>query len=101
MSASDGQRVYSEVREAVLSGGKVTLSFSGVSRMTTAFLNAAVGQLYGEFPERTIRKHLGPPTDYEEWHLARLKMVVDRAKEFFDDKAHVQSVFEQNTSNRR
>ena len=101
VSASDGQKVYNEVRSVVISDNKVTLSFSGVSRMTTAFLNAAVGQLYGEFSAKKIKRHLGPPVDYEDWHLSRLKMVVDRAKEFFDDEKHVKSVFEHNTGHRR
>ncbi|MER8437823.1 STAS-like domain-containing protein [Mesorhizobium sp. M1312] len=83
VSTSDGQKVYEVVQRHVASGDRVTLSFSGISRMTTAFLNAAVGQLYNEFPEEHIRKHLAPPIDAEPWHLTRLKLVVDRAKIFF------------------
>lgn len=98
VSASDGQKVYNHVREAVVSRDAVVLSFSGVSRMTTAFLNAAVGQLYGEFSEAEIRRRLAPPQDYEPWHLSRLKMVVDRAKDYFNDKENVEKAFEQNTS---
>jgi hypothetical protein len=98
VSASDGQKVYAKVREAVVARDAVILSFSGVSRMTTAFLNAAVGQLYGEFTEDVIRQRLAPPQDYEPWHLSRLKMVVDRAKDYFNDKDIVEKAFEQNTS---
>lgn len=65
--------------------------------MTTAFLNAAVGQLYGEFSETYIRRHLAPPVDAESWHLARLQLVVDRAKEFFKDQKKVQSAFQAST----
>ncbi|MBB3590879.1 hypothetical protein FHX08_001223 [Rhizobium sp. BK529] len=54
--------------------------------MTTAFLNAAVGQLYGEFPPEEIRKKMLAPVDAEAWHLARLKMVNDRAKQYFSNK---------------
>lgn len=85
VSALDGQKVYAEIQKAVASGDRVILSFSGVTRMTTAFLNAAVGQLYGEFPEDRIRQQLAPPVDFEPWHLQRLKLVVDRAKLFFKD----------------
>ncbi|WP_349437419.1 STAS-like domain-containing protein [Pararhizobium sp. A13] len=97
VSASDGQRVYDVVRRSVSSGDRVILSFSGVTRMTTAFLNAAVGQLYGEFPESRIRERLGPPIEYEPWHLSRLKMVVDRAKLYFSDKEKIERILEENT----
>jgi len=52
--------------------------------MTSAFLNAAVGQLYGEFNEDVIREHLSV-IDAEGDQLVLLKRVVDRAKEFFRD----------------
>ncbi|MEW2914206.1 STAS-like domain-containing protein [Leisingera sp. JC11] len=89
VAADDGQKVYSEVQNVVQRGDRAVLSFSGVTRMTTAFLNAAVGQLYGEFPEATIRRHLAPPVDFEDWHLRRLKLVVDRAKQYFANEAEV------------
>lgn len=83
VSAIDGQRVYSALREVVASGDRAQLSFSGITRLTTAFLNAAVGQLYGEFTEEIIRSRLAPPVDAEAWQLNRLKLVVDRAKAYF------------------
>lgn len=97
VSASDGQKVYEHVRREVIAKNLVILSFSGITRMTTAFLNAAVGQLYGEFSEVVVRQRLGPPRDFEPWHLARLKMVVDRAKDYFSDKERVERIFEENS----
>src|SRR5690554_1613932 len=73
VSASDGHRVYGEIAKHVAAGDRVVLSFSGITRMTTAFLNAAVGQLYSEFSEQDIRARLAPPIDAEPWHLTRLK----------------------------
>jgi hypothetical protein len=92
VSALDGQRVYERVSRAVAEGNRVVLSFSGVTRMTTAFLNAAVGQLYGEFSEEIIRERLAPPIDYEPWHLSRLKLVVDRAKVYFRDIGRAEKI---------
>lgn len=100
VSASDGQRVYKEVQKAVADGDRVVLSFSGITRMTTAFLNAAVGQLYGEFSEEVIRQRLAPPVDFEGWHLSRLKLVVDRAKAFFKDVERVNKAFEDNSGSK-
>lgn len=96
MSAIDGQKVYEEVYKVVKSGNKATLSFSGITRMTTAFLNAAVGQLYGEFSEEEVRQRLAPPVDFEPWHLNRLKLVVDRAKIYFKDPDLIENVLNGN-----
>lgn len=93
VAATDGQRVHQEIYDEIKDGNRVEISFFGVTRMTTAFLNAAVGQLYGEFEEGDIKKHLAPPVDFEEWHLRRLKMVVDRAKAYFTDRDSVEKAF--------
>ncbi|WP_172745781.1 STAS-like domain-containing protein [Neorhizobium sp. T7_12] len=86
VTSEDGQRVYLALYDAFNAGKRVKLSFSGVTRMTTAFLNAAVGQLYGEFSEADIRSKMLPPLDAESWHLVRLKLVIDRAKQYFSNK---------------
>jgi hypothetical protein len=93
VSADDGNKVHSAVYDEIKKGNRVKISFSGVTRMTTAFLNAAIGQLYGEFTEIDIRKHLAPPVDAEPWQLNRLKLVVDRAKEYFASPTALRSAF--------
>lgn len=96
VAASDGQRVHEEIYEIIRNGDRVELSFEGVSRITTAFLNAAVGQLYGEFSETQLRQHLAPPIDADDWHLSRLKLVIDRAKEYFRDAQKVERILKDN-----
>mgnify|MGYP003749457145 CR=1 FL=1 len=86
VAASDGQKVYARLSRELDAGNRVVLSFDGVTRMTTAFLNAAVGQAYGEYSEQQIKNQLGAPVDYEEWHIKRLRMVTKRAKNFFINK---------------
>lgn len=83
VAASDGNKVHDEILAALNRGNKVAISFQNVTRMTTAFLNAAVGQLYGEFSEDHLKENLLPPVHADAWHLNRLKLVVDRAKTFF------------------
>lgn len=97
VAAADGQKVYSAISAAVDRGDRVILSFSGVTRITTAFLNAAVGQLYGEYSEAEIRMRLAPPVDVEPWQLARLQMVVERAKAFFQDEVKISELFSENS----
>jgi len=60
------------------------LSFHNVSTLTSAFLNAAIGQLYGEFSEEQIRALL-KVQDMQSDDLALLKRVVETAKEYFKD----------------
>jgi len=93
VAAADGNKVHDAIKAEIDRGSRVTLSFSGVTRMTTAFLNAAIGQLYGEFSETQIRQYLAPPTDVENWHLNRLKLVVNRAKKFFANPRVVKEAF--------
>ncbi|QNR63107.1 STAS-like domain-containing protein [Rhodobacter capsulatus] len=96
VAASDGQKVYRALHEVIERGGRAEISFFGVTRMTTAFLNAAVGQLYGEFDEATLKSRLASPVDFEDWHLRRLKLVVDRAKLYFSDRERVEAVYRDN-----
>lgn len=86
VSASDGQMVYAALSKELDAGNRVVLSFEGVTRMTTAFLNAAVGQAYGEYSEQKIRNLFGNPINYQDWHIKRLRMVTKRAKQFFANK---------------
>jgi hypothetical protein len=50
----DGQRVHDKIAPLLRQGTKVQLSFAGINMVITAFLNAAIGQLYGEFPEDKV-----------------------------------------------
>jgi hypothetical protein len=84
VASDDGEKVHARIGSAFRSGRSVRLSFRGVTDLTSAFLNVAVGQLYGEFTEEEIRAKLSV-TDASPDDLELLKRVVDRAKEFFKD----------------
>jgi len=49
IASDDGEKVHDAIVAALRNGKKVRLSFEGVEDLTSAFLNTAVGQLYGEF----------------------------------------------------
>ena len=53
VASNDGQKVYDRIAAALKADQHVALSFHEVTTLTDAFLNAAVGQLYGTFSERT------------------------------------------------
>ncbi len=84
VASDDGQKVYRRLAAALKEGIYVTLSFRNVTILTSAFLNAAVGQLYGKFNEEKIRGLL-KVEDMENDDLALLKRVVDTAKQYFKD----------------
>ena len=68
----------------------MTVSFLNVTSLTSAFLNAAIGQHYGSFSENEIRSKI-KVTDLEPDDRALLKRVVDTAKEYFKDPQRFKS----------
>ena len=60
--------------------------------MTPAFLNAAIGQLYGTLTEKQIRSHLRVE-DIEPQDAVLLKRVVETAKSYFQDRHRFDQVF--------
>jgi hypothetical protein len=84
VASDDGQKVHDRIAAAMKEGQGVTVSFLNVTSLTSAFLNAAIGQLYGSFSENEIRSKL-KVADLEPDDRELLKRVVDTAKEYFKD----------------
>jgi len=84
VSAEDGQRIHDKIAPLLREGKKVALSFEQVDTLISAFLNAAIGQLYGEFPEERIRDLLSV-RDMEQDDLVVLQRVVENAKAYFKE----------------
>ena len=84
VASDDGQKVYDRIAVALKNGRSVTASFLNVTGMTSAFLNAAIGQLYGSFSEAQIRSLL-KVQDMQPDDMALLKRVVETAKQYFKD----------------
>ena len=84
VSSSDGQKVYGMLATVLKENRNILLSFDNVTILTSAFLHAAVGQLYGQFSEEKIRSSL-KVVDMSSDDLVLLKYVVDTAKQYFKD----------------
>jgi hypothetical protein len=84
VSSADGQLVYDKLVPLLREGRKVTISFAQVETLISAFLNTAIGQLYGEFKEERIRELLSV-RDMAPEDVALLKRVVENAKAYFRD----------------
>lgn len=84
MASSDGNKVCNRIARVLTKGGRATLSFRSVTTLTSAFLNAAIGQLYGKFGSDETRDRL-KVTNLEDEDAAMLLRVVDTAKQYFAD----------------
>ncbi len=80
VSSADGQLVYDKLAPLLREGRKVAISFAQVETLISAFLNNAIGQLYGEFTEERV---------------ALLKRVIENAKAYFRDPERFKQVTEQ------
>lgn len=85
VSSDDGQKVHDKVAPLLRERKAVSLSFEKMETVISAFLNAAIGQLYGEFSEDVIRELLNV-RDMSPEDLALLKRVVDNAKLYFKNR---------------
>ena len=83
VAACDGQKVHDRIADDFRKNRKVELSFAETDELTPAFLNAAVGQLYGTFPAELIEKTLSF-TDLDPEDEAVIKRVMERAKSYFE-----------------
>ncbi len=96
VASDDGQKVYDRLQAAIGAEKKTVLSFRNVSVLTPAFLNAAIGRLYGEFDENKIKELLEvqemSPEDRE-----LLRRVVENAKVYFRDPERFKRVLREET----
>lgn len=79
ISAIDGDTVYEKIVFAFSQEEQITLDFEGIELTITAFLNSAIGKLYGSYDNEVIKNNL-KIVNFSEDELPLLKLVVDRAK---------------------
>ena len=94
VASSDGQKICDHLTATLKADRSITLSFRNVTALTAAFLNAAIGQLYGIFSEEQIRSRL-KVVDVQPGDLALLKRVVDTAKLYFEDPQRFNRVIQE------
>lgn len=78
----DGDKVFKVIQKALGENKKALISFKNIEKLTTAFLNNAIGKLYGEFEESKLKDSLSVE-DISESGKVRLKRVVTNAKNYF------------------
>lgn len=87
VSTESGTLVFKQLEEALTKGDMVVLDFNGIELMTTAFLNAAIGQLYSTHSSEQLNRLLKLENVADDDRIL-FKKVVTRAKEYFSNKSH-------------
>lgn len=78
----DGQAVFNVIRQEILNGIQLEISFEGIELIISAFLNVAIGQLYGEFSEEKIDNEISY-AHLEEDDKELLNLVIANAKRYY------------------
>ena len=82
VSMTDGERVYGKILPLLEKGVRVNLSFDRVKIIISAFLNAAIGQLYGKFSYDLV-DDLVSCSDLESDDQDLLQRVIENAKLYY------------------
>lgn len=85
VSTEEGELLFSKIEDAFSKEYQVTLDFDNIEIIVSTFLNASIGQLYGKFTTEYIQNNLSLKNMSDD-DLDILKLVTDRAKEYFQDK---------------
>lgn len=85
VSTDNGDAVYRKIVKVLNDGHEVILDFKGISMMTTAFLNATIGQLYSSYTSEQLNKSLKLLNVADDDKIL-FKKVIDRAKQYFANK---------------
>lgn len=84
VAAEDGEQIFKKISQAIKEERKVVISFLNVEILTSAFLNSAIGQLYGSFDEKLLKNSLEVDNIDDDDKLL-LKRVVETAKAYYKD----------------
>ena len=87
VTTDNGNKVFNLIDANLSLGDSVEIDFSQIETMTTAFLNSAVGQLYSreKYNSKFLNDHISL-IGFKDNHFTLIKMVIERAKEYFADK---------------
>lgn len=92
VSTDMGEKVYELINGFLEKNENVVLDFSEIQIMTTAFLNVAIGKLYGNenYNSEFLNKNIEIINVAKE-DMLLFKKVVERAKEYFKVKANIEN----------
>lgn len=98
VTTQDGERLYQLIAKELAAGRSVELDFTGVRDVISAFLNPAIGSLYGDFPKDVVESCLRI-TGLDESDEAVVRIVRDRAIDFFNASPTIRNSLREASSN--
>lgn len=97
ISVEDGKALFDKIDEALSNHLIVSLDFLNINIIITAFLNAAIGQLYSKYNSDELNEQL-KVINLQPDNFRHFKWVIDRAKEYFknpEQKKHYDSSYKE------
>lgn len=96
VTTDEGDLLFQKIDENFEKKIPVTLDFSDLELIISAFLNAAIGQLYGKYSGDFLRKHIFIQ-DLSPEDTTILIKVIERAKQYFLDNKSFDNTINLNT----
>ena len=82
VAIQDGENVYKKITENLDKDLFVRLDFTGINTLTSSFLNAAIGKLFGKYNIIELEKRLSWK-GLDESDTQLINLVIENAKEYF------------------
>ena len=83
VASRDGDKVYELIDKSLKAGDHVNLSFEGIELLTTAFLNSAIGRLYGVYDKENLKKQFTIKAPDRQDKIL-IEAVIDNAIRYFE-----------------
>ena len=93
VTSEDGQRVYDEIHDKLLSGEKLCLDFEKVTVFASPFFNFAIGQLFKDLRAEILNRLL-TVKDLSPDGMLVWRRVVKNAKEYYGNANKKQAIDE-------
>ncbi|MBE6311452.1 MAG: DUF4325 domain-containing protein [Bacteroidales bacterium] len=90
VTPDEGTPIYERIVESLNQGECVCLDFTGITLMTTAFLNVVIGTLYKDYKSEQLKDLLSFKGLNDDIAI-RIKKVTDTAKLFYADTQKFES----------
>jgi len=88
----EGLAIYKIAKKELDNGGKVEISFDGITMVISSFLNASIGKLYGDFPfEAVDEKVTVTGLDEDDMELLN-ETVIPNAKEYYSNPEKIEQI---------
>jgi hypothetical protein len=91
VDVEDGEKVFEVLKKILEQDNKAVISFLNVEMLTSAFLNTAVGRLYGLFSHEKLKSSLSVK-DISDDDKLLLKKVTDTAKAYYKNKEKTEKI---------